>query len=470
MNGKEKPRIFIFSTAYFPFSGGAEVAVRGLTDRLRDFSFSLITPRIRFGLPRYEHIGNVEVFRVGFGLGRIDKLLFPWWGKWRAERLHRRTPAALLWAIMASYAGFAALFFKRSHPGIPLLLTLQEGDSEAYILRRAWMTWSWFLKLFRSADAVQAISHYLARFASKYGFPGSPRVIPNGVAYRDFAAPQNSREALRRAHSIPQDAPLIITVSRLVPKNGISDLIAAIKELPTAYLWIIGAGPLERQLKAISYKLKAQDRIRFLGEMPHAELPKYLQTADVFCRPSYSEGLGNVFLEAMAAGTAIVGTNVGGIPDFLTDGVTGLFAKVGEPQDIAEKLLKVLSDSALAATLRTNGRKLVEERYDWGRIGEEFRELFLRLLETPSRVVIAGEIYPPEIGGLATYTKVVHEAIRSRTAHVGLLTHAEFKIQKSKFKMAPNNPSTSSGYTGQAMQNSKLLRYLRYVFRLLRLS
>ncbi len=112
----------------------------------------------------------------------------------------------------------------------------------------------------------------------------------------------------------------------------------------------------------------------------------------------------------------------------------------------------------------------MEERYDWGRIGEEFRELFLRLLETPSRVVIAGEIYPPEIGGLATYTKVVHEAIRSRTAHVGLLTHAEFKIQKSKFKMAPNNPSTSSGYTGQAMQNSKFLRYLRYVFRLLRLS
>jgi len=87
-----------------------------------------------------------------------------------------------------------------------------------------------------------------------------------------------------------------------------------------------------------------------------------LALADVFVRPSLSEGLGNVFLEAMAAGLPIIGTPVGGILDFLKDGETGLFCRIKNPKSIAEKIKEILSDDRLREKLIQNGQKLAEEK------------------------------------------------------------------------------------------------------------
>ena len=89
-----------------------------------------------------------------------------------------------------------------------------------------------------------------------------------------------------------------------------------------------------------------------------------------------SEGLGTAFLEAMAAGVPIIGTSVGGISDFLKDGETGLFCRVGDPADLADKMNVILSDENLRNNLARNGRRLVEEKYDWNKIAEKFRNLY----------------------------------------------------------------------------------------------
>ena len=91
---------------------------------------------------------------------------------------------------------------------------------------------------------------------------------------------------------------------------------------------------MEERLKQKTKDLGLAGRIHFVGNVDHNKLPEYLWASDVFCRPSLSEGLGNVFLEAMAAGVPIVGTPVGGIPDFLTEGKTGLFCEVGNTKNI----------------------------------------------------------------------------------------------------------------------------------------
>ena len=112
----------------------------------------------------------------------------------------------------------------------------------------------------------------------------------------------------------------------------------------------------------------------FAGYVSHEELPAYLGISDIFVRPSIIEGMGNAFIEAFAAGTPVIGTSVGGIPDFLTEGETGLFCKVQDPQSIADAVQWYLDDSELRSRVIENARKLAAEKYDWSLIARDMKE------------------------------------------------------------------------------------------------
>ena len=177
---------------------------------------------------------------------------------------------------------------------------------------------------------------------------------------------------------IKSEERVIITVSRLVKKNGVEDIIKAAQDLRFKLL-IIGKGEQEEYLKDLTKKLNLEDNVLFLGEVSHKDLPQYLWISDVFVRPSLSEGLGNAFLEAMAAGVPAIGTKVGGIPDFLREGETGLFCEVQNPKSITEKIKTLLKDENLRLRLIENGRKLVEEKYSWDFIALEMKNIFDKL-------------------------------------------------------------------------------------------
>lgn len=379
-----KKRILIFSTAYLPLIGGAEVAVKEITDRILDVEFVMLTARLDHNLPEREQIGNVEVHRVGRG-DNWDKFRLIWSGWRKAQKLGKFDT---VWSIMASYAGFAALRYKKRNLSVPFLLTLQEGDSRWQIYKHVWWCWRYFKQIFTKADKIQAISNYLAKWAKDLGAICPIEVVPNGVNVRKFHnAPTSviSTEATGLAAEseveksrirLQSNGRTIISVSRLVKKNGVGDLIQAMKFLSSdVQLVIAGIGELEAELKQCAVSLNLSDRVHFLGNVNHSELSKYLWASDVFCRPSLSEGLGNAFLEAMAAGVPIVGTNIGGIPDFLKDGETGLFCKVNDPKDIAHQIKRILDDPALAEKLRVNGKKLVEEKYNWEVISEKMKNI-----------------------------------------------------------------------------------------------
>ena len=168
-------------------------------------------------------------------------------------------------------------------------------------------------------------------------------------------------------------------MSRLVKKNGVEDIIKAAQDLRFKLL-IIGKGEQEEYLKDLTKKLNLEDNVLFLGEVSHKDLPQYLWISDVFVRPSLSEGLGNAFLEAMAAGVPAIGTKVGGIPDFLREGETGLFCEVQNPKSITEKIKTLLKDENLRLRLIENGRKLVEEKYSWDFIALEMKNIFDKLI------------------------------------------------------------------------------------------
>jgi len=380
----QKKRILIFSTAYVPFVGGAEVAIREITDRIGEYEFVMITAKMDRKLPSVETVGNIEVHRIGWGIPMLDKLFLALFGHVYALRLHTRRPVSMIWSMMASYSGFAALSMKNK-TGLPFLLTLQEGDPIEYIMRRVRFVKKRFVKIFTQADGLQAISTYLLHWGEQMGFAGIVKeVVPNGVDVERFTKEYSPSEIeeLRKSFGFPENAVILVTASRLVVKNGIVHVIRALKDLPENVCFVIcGTGELEHDLKDMTQELGLASRVVFAGNKSHAELPKVLKACDIFIRPSLSEGLGNAFLEAMAAGLPTIGTMVGGIPDFLEDGKTGFACKPGDPASIVQVVNTITRGSVCAKEqMYERAMKRIEEQYNWPSICEEMNSIFKTLV------------------------------------------------------------------------------------------
>ena len=398
MANNQVKKILIFSTAYLPLVGGAEVAVDEITKRLPDWQFDMVTAKIKRGLADFERIGNVNIYRVGFGFG-FDKFLLPFMGLLKAVALSRKENYQIIWAIMASQAAIAAMFLKTFYRNKKFLLTLQEGDPEKHLKRYVLnigflyklLIRPWHILSLQRADYLTAISNDLKKRALDSGVKVPIEIVPNGVDLEKFftviasEAKQSSNEIAASQtprNDIIKNEKVILTVSRLVKKNGIDDLIKAGQYLDFPFkILIVGEGPDEGKLKKLAKKIKLENKILFLGHINHSDLPKYHSMADIFIRSSLSEGLGNVFLEAMAMGLPIIGTPIGGIPDFLEDRKTGLFCEVNNPQDIAKKVKEILDNELLRKTLAENGLDLVRERYNWDKISEEMRKVFVKNLQ-----------------------------------------------------------------------------------------
>jgi len=379
-------KILIFATAYYPLIGGAEVAMKEITDRLSDsFQFDMITALLDRKLARQEKIGNINVYRVGCGARFLDKLWLALFGQLLAFKLHRQNNYQAIWSLMASYGAFSAVRFKK-RTGLKFLLTLQEGDPIGYILKKVCLVSRQFKEIFRLADGLQAISNYLLNWGLSLGFKGEIKeVVPNGVDVGRFTKEFSQAEisSLKNSFGFPPAAKVIITSSRLVLKNGVGDVIKSLKHLPEYYcFYILGEGELLNDLKNLTTELDLNQRVAFGGFKNHQALPKYLKASDIFIRPSLTEGLGNSFLEAMAVGLPTIGTLVGGIPDFLTEDVTGLVCLPENPVDIARAIKKAGELTvAQKQLLHQNAMRLIKEKYNWEYISARMK-FFFEILTT----------------------------------------------------------------------------------------
>ena len=373
--------IVIFSTAYFPQVGGAEVAMKEITDRLPGREFHLITARIRSGLVSVERIGNITVHRLGFGFA-ADKYLLPFVAPWKAWIIQRRVKRPIAWALMASFGGFGALFYTFIRPKTRFLLTLQEGDPLDYIEQRVGVFRVLFKRIFKRADAIQAISHFLADWSVRMGARVQPEVIPNGVDIQRFsvALTTDERVKIRSELGYGTDDIVLVTTSRLTKKNGIDDVVRALSALPERVTFlVIGEGEDLPKITTLIHERNLSGRVKLMGKLDHALIPQLLAASDVFIRPSLSEGLGNSFLEAMAVGLPVIATPVGGIPDFLIDGETGVFCEPSDPKSIAAAVMRLMQDQMFVQKLQRVGPNLIAQKYDWDGIAVRMGEILARL-------------------------------------------------------------------------------------------
>jgi glycosyltransferase involved in cell wall biosynthesis len=374
-------KILILSSGYYPnLIGGAEVAIKEITDRLGDkYDFDMLTLRFDSTLAPFERIGKVNVYRLGFSSKSpkakdlvkfplyLNKVLFPILAACKFFRLDKDRHYDFIWAMM-SYMGMAAVII-RMLKNVRFGMTLQEGDSFEHILERKRIRPFVFLikKAFKDASIIQAISNYLGDWAVSMG-GNNIAVVPNGVDIRQFE--NEGTQSLSGQKKI-------VTTSRLVRKNGVDILIKAMKYLPSeAELQIIGTGPEEQELRGLVRVEGLEKKVHFLGFVSQEKIPDYLRQAYVFARPSRSEGQGISFIEAMAAGVPVVATAVGGIPDFIEDKKTGLFCEEENPEDLARKINILMRDNEIRTNIVEHAAALVHEKYDWARIVKELDEKF----------------------------------------------------------------------------------------------
>lgn len=380
MLDKKVKKILIFSLAYYPHVGGAEVALKEITDRIPDIEFHMLT--LNFGgEAEREKIGNVFVHRVGNGSSYLSKVLFVPRAAYAARALHKALHFDAFWAMM-SYMLFPIVLAKLIGTRVPYVLTLQEGDPFEHTFNR------WFILPFKpllwvgftQASAIQAISTYLARWGNKMGFKKDVVVVPNGVdltRFTDVAHPSLATTGVVN----------LVTASRLVYKNGLDDVIRALVLLPPSVQFVIyGSGPQEDALRHLAQELKVTDRVLFKGYVPHAELARAYATAHIFIRPSRSEGMGNVFVEAMAVGLPVIATQEGGIADFFFDEqrnpdrpTTGWAVDVNSPEQIAFAVKDIMTNPDKIVKVRANALALVREKYDWNLIAKRIRAIFATL-------------------------------------------------------------------------------------------
>ncbi len=392
-------KILIFSLAYYPkHVGGAEVAIKEITDRIspEEIEFHMITLRFDDTLPKVEKIGNVLVHRIGAARREptmadlqkfplyLNKFIFQFLAAREAGKLHKKYHYDGIWAMMAHSCGVPAGIFKTFHPEVKYLLTLQEGDPIDYIKKKMRPLYPLFVRGFTKADVVQTISTFLARWARDMGFKGPLEVVPNAVNTKHFSHKyqQVELDALKVKLGKKEGDVFIITTSRLVKKNAADDVIKALTYLSENIKFVIlGIGPDEEMLRALAKKKGVENRVLFLGQVDHQEMPKYLKISDIFIRPSLSEGMGNSFVEAMAAELPVIATQEGGIADFLFDPelnpekpATGRAVKPRDPNGIARAVKLYLDNPSKTANIVANAKTLAFEKYDWDIIARDMRK------------------------------------------------------------------------------------------------
>ncbi|MGZ3715526.1 MAG: glycosyltransferase [Ktedonobacterales bacterium] len=248
----------------------------------------------------------------------------------------------------------------------------------------------------RIATSVDAITvstdHEREQLRKLYALPACQmHIIPCGVDVRAFT-PGSARECRKAREAVaPGEMPTLLFVGRLDPIKGIDLLLESVAQMHTpARLIVVGGDPagdpeVER-LRAQAQALGIGERVLFPGAVPQDQLVDYYRAADALAVTSRYESFGLAAVEALACGTPVVASQVGGLPSIVRDGENGLLVRWRCAQSFAECFDRLLADRALYATLAGAARRSVE-RFDWAAIGDEVRALYQDLTADEERAV-----------------------------------------------------------------------------------
>ncbi|MFF0586770.1 glycosyltransferase family 4 protein [Streptomyces sp. NPDC003781] len=238
-----------------------------------------------------------------------------------------------------------------------------------------------------STDTITYLGEYTrSRIAGALTPGAAARMVqlPPGVDEKTFHPGSGGDEV--RARLGLTERPVVVCVSRLVPRKGQDTLIRAMPRIlaaqPDAVLLIVGGGPYEKDLRRLAEETGVAAAVHFTGPVPWSELPAHYGAGDVFAMPCRTrrggldvEGLGIVYLEASATGLPVVAGDSGGAPDAVLDGETGWVVRGGDPNESADRITTLLADPQLRRRMGERGRSWVEEKWRWDLLAEHLKAL-----------------------------------------------------------------------------------------------
>jgi phosphatidyl-myo-inositol dimannoside synthase len=236
-------------------------------------------------------------------------------------------------------------------------------------------------------DALTYLAEYfrvrLARALSACAARGMVRLAP-GVDPAEFR-PGAGGPRIRREFGIEPERPVVVCVSRMVPRKGQDTLIkawpAVRAEVPgNPLLMLVGDGPYKTSLQRLATRLGVSDSVLFTGPVAREDLPAWYDAGTIFAMPCRTrragldvEGLGIVYLEAAATGLPVIGGDSGGAPDAVLDGETGYVVPGTDVRALADRLAELLSDPAGAMAMGEKGRAWIDREWTWDRVAEKLK-------------------------------------------------------------------------------------------------
>lgn len=287
-----------------------------------------------------------------------------------AIRLHRERPFDLVHAHMLPRDGHAGLIVAR-RLGVPMALTVHGTDIFHYFIPGK-APWARNARIAREADALMAVSSLLLSRVAPYRGEGKiTRVVPNGV---DLSLVPERTENTPRA---------VISVGTLKARKCMDRTLEAFARLaceyPDATLTIVGIGEMEGQLRARIHELGLEGRVTLTGGLAHEEVLRRMAQSDLFVLPSWGEGYGIVYIEAMAAGCIAVGAKGEGIEDTIADGENGFLVPAGDIDATERVMREVFAHPERYAALRERGRQTARE-LTWARNAKTVEAIDLELI------------------------------------------------------------------------------------------
>ena len=387
----------LISSASYVFSdhapGGEFQVAHALAERLarRGHRVYALAPRVRLRAA----IPGVEAREVGpydlLDRRRYAPYHWRWWGfTWGAYReagaILRRTRIDVIHHVRPAFPGRFSLCWRLDAPfvygpvSLPMTASLPEGSEaatapsrdlrdrvEGRLADRLNMTlgaYLWGRTMARAASVPVSVAATRAFLPASCA--GRTPVIPLGVDTGVFR-PGGGEEAGE-----------ILYAGNLLRTKGVQHLIEAmpevIRRVPEARLVVAGDGPDRGGFEALAGRLGV--RVRFAGAVPFDRMAPLYRRCSVFCLPTLAEAFGISLLQAMASGRPVVACGVGGVPEVVEDGGSGLLVPPRDPARLAEALVRLLSDAGLRREMGARGRGLCEERYDWEIVVDRMEEVY----------------------------------------------------------------------------------------------
>ncbi|MEE8078827.1 MAG: glycosyltransferase family 4 protein [Pseudomonadales bacterium] len=241
----------------------------------------------------------------------------------------------------------------------------------------------------RRADRVLFNSRYTMEQAIARGRCCKGEVVYQGYDAKLFSKLQRTGE-IRSRLGIPDDATVVTAVGRMIPLKGMQVLMSAapaiLADRPKAHLVLAGDGPLRSELQAQAARSAYGDRIHLPGALSRRDVARLFADADVCVAPGIvdttgrAESFGITMEESMASGLPCVGSRVGGIPETIGDGVTGLLIEPGNPSVLASAILQLVDDAELRQRMGRAGQMRAEEHFAWPVLARQVVEIYHQLV------------------------------------------------------------------------------------------